>query len=297
MPREKQTNKPFVLTMPTNHHHAVTTLSASTEFHQPQHQQLYCASLPSVGVAGVYPFFLDCASRVDDPRERSMFEHLSVGCGALIRQRPSGRVVVVGDRGREFVIPKTFDDEAFRAARGFLSDARCKDDKTYDDIEAEILESRTEWRNVRKKERTRLVDEYVRSRYHDSATRKTARVFMTIALLLKLITPKDISYVDYAIRSIRGEFLGFAFNGAAPPHPPHRSGVSCSGDTGISSPASSTLTSAAAHTNTSDSDDQGDYDNDDDDLACSEEDYCASDQGGDGMMMTTTTMTTTPDAL
>lgn len=166
----------------------------------------------------IYPFFLECCSYAKDTFWETVFEDLAYGItpyGTYI----NNDLLCCSYKNKEFSYklerkdPKTLYEDLYRllsVKAGILSQ-RDKQKKRleFHNVGKDIRESRQKWSDIRKKNvRDLLIEKYVISLQNKhSLTIKQARYLLsviTIALVSKVITSKDINYKDGKILHIDG---------------------------------------------------------------------------------------------
>lgn len=166
----------------------------------------------------IYPFFLECCHFAEDAFWESIFEDLAYGTtpyGTYI----SKNFLCCSYKGKEFSYkierkePKVLYDDIYGLMStkvGILSQ-RDKHKKRLDfhQVEKDIKDSRQKWSDIRKKNiRDLLIERYViKMRDKHSLSIKQAKYLLsaiTLALVFKVITSKDITYDDGQITNIDG---------------------------------------------------------------------------------------------
>jgi len=166
----------------------------------------------------IYPFFLECCQFAEDTFWESVFEDLSYGT------TPYGTYINKGFlccnyKNKEFSYklerkdPKTLYTDIYNLLTkkvGILSQKE-KQKKRIDfhQVEKMIKNSRQKWSDIRKKNiKDLLIERYiVAMRREHSLTIKQAKYLLavvTLALVFKIITAKDITYEDDEIKHIEG---------------------------------------------------------------------------------------------
>lgn len=166
----------------------------------------------------IYPFFLECCQFAEDTFWESIFENLAYGT------TPYGTYINKGFlacnyKNKEFSYkierkdPKTLYNDLYDLLKnrvGILSKKE-KQKKRVDfhNLEKRIRNSRQKWCDIRKKNiKDLLIERYVidmRNKYALSIKQaKYLLAVITIALVFKIITAKDITYEDDKITHIDG---------------------------------------------------------------------------------------------
>jgi hypothetical protein len=167
----------------------------------------------------LYPIFLKCCKYTSDSFWENIFEDLSYGktpYGTYI----SKNFLCCNYKKKEFSykIDKKKDPELlYKEIYTLLTDKlgllsnkeQIKRKKIFNDIEKNIKESRKSWNNIRKKNIKELLIELfvsdMKNKY--SLTLKQSRKLLSIifiGMVFKVITSKDIEYVDGKIINIKG---------------------------------------------------------------------------------------------
>lgn len=166
----------------------------------------------------IYPFFLECCQYAKDTFWETVFEDLAYGItpyGTYI----NNNLLCCSYKNKEFSYklerkdPKTLYNDIYKllfAKAGILSQ-RDKQKKRLDfnNVGKDIKDSRQKWSDIRKKNvRDLLIERYVISlKNKHSLTIKQAKHLLsviTIALVSKVITSKDIVYEGGKILHIEG---------------------------------------------------------------------------------------------
>lgn len=148
----------------------------------------------------VYPFFLEC-SKYESGARRRQLQQLAIGRGGLIIKKKCDQLLILDDI--EFKIPTSFSE----STRRLLVDKLWPDDTDFFKLQHVIRESKKNWTNSKKKEKLRIIDEYVLGKSYSSPTSMIrTRSIIYMALILKLISSKDISYCNFKIDNIQFPF-------------------------------------------------------------------------------------------
>ncbi len=143
----------------------------------------------------IYPFFLEC-SKYEIGSRRKQLQQLAIGCGGLIIRNS---MLFVNDE--TFKIPIEFSENDRNALVRML----WPDDQEFFHLQNTIKESNKFWKNSKKKNRLRLIDGYVLNQCALSKREKILlKATITMAVILKLISSKQIDFSDYAIKDISG---------------------------------------------------------------------------------------------
>ena len=102
----------------------------------------------------IYPFFLECSMKETDTYKKRHLELLAFGKGGVIIQDS----VYVTENGN-FKIPKIYSDEE----RDKLYKLVWSGETEFSRIEKEIKELLSTWRNLKKRDKLRMIDKYVLS--------------------------------------------------------------------------------------------------------------------------------------
>lgn len=159
----------------------------------------------------VYPFFIEC-SKYEYGQRRQQLQRLAFGRGGLIVRKKLSNVLVVD--GGEFEIPNTFSESARQCLKNIL----WPENTDFFVLQKTILEAKRNWINAKKKEKLRLIDLYVieNNKSFNGVTVNIMRAIISMALILKLITHKDIEYNNYEIESINYDFNEKSFDDIKP---------------------------------------------------------------------------------
>lgn len=143
-----------------------------------------------------YPFFLECSKRETNKEKKRILEILGFGKGGIIVNNKDEPFIIM-DNGR-FKIPKTYTDKS----KNLLYNLLWSTDVDYNNMEHKIKNSAKLWVNIKKKDRFRLIDNYILQLPYCLKIKKIIKSIITIALILRLIQPTDIVYKDYNITQI-----------------------------------------------------------------------------------------------
>jgi len=157
----------------------------------------------------VYPYFIEKGKMETDPVKRKFLFNLGIGLGALTRRSNDEKrdaIVVADNRKKEFIIPSETDASVTASTDDIFYMFWTKE---FVELSDSIRNAKSSWINMKKKERLRLVDEYVSSAAAaagDNRTRErvdAVRAAISMALLLKLVSHKDIEYQDFKVTDIK----------------------------------------------------------------------------------------------
>ena len=166
----------------------------------------------------LYPFFLECCQFAEDKFWESVFEDLAYGI------TPYGTYINKGFlccnyKNKEFSykIERKNPNVLYNDIYGLLStkvgilSQKEKQKKRLDfhKVEKNIKNSRQKWSDIRKKNiKDLLIERYViEMQQRHSLTLKQAKYLLavvTLAIVFKIITAKDITYIDDKIQNIDG---------------------------------------------------------------------------------------------
>jgi hypothetical protein len=166
----------------------------------------------------IYPIFLECCQFAEDTFWENIFEDLAYG------KYPYGTYINKGFiccsyKGKEFSYkierkdPRVLYDDLyglFSTRLGILSQKeKLKKRLDFHEVEKNIKESRQKWSDIRKKNiKDLLIERYViKLRRENSLSIKQAKYLLSLislAILFKIITSKDITYEDDEIKNIEG---------------------------------------------------------------------------------------------
>jgi hypothetical protein len=166
----------------------------------------------------VYPVFLECCQFSEDKFWESIFEDLAYG------KPPYGTYISKGSiccnhKNKEFSYkierknPQNIHDDLYKlfTEKLGISSHRQKQKRRIDfhQIEKEIKDSRQKWSDIRKKNvKDLLIERYViKLREKHSLSIKSAKYLLSIislALVFKIISSKDIIYENEEIKDIEG---------------------------------------------------------------------------------------------
>ena len=145
----------------------------------------------------IYPFFLECSMKVTDTYKKRHLELLAFGRVGVIQDS-----VYVTENGN-FKIPKIFSDEE----RDKLYKLVWSGETEFSRIEKEIKEHLSTWRNLKKRDKLRMIDKYVLSLDCNFIEKKSAKGSIDSALLLHLLKSDDIVYKNYEIKAVSGDYF------------------------------------------------------------------------------------------
>lgn len=156
----------------------------------------------------IYPFFIECSKYYDNFKSKQL-QRLAIGQGALIVSRKCEKVLITAND--EFVIPERYSDsERIRLEEKLWS----HENTDFHKMQKEIRESRKTWVNTKKKEKLRLLDNYIFSEYENQPIDEIlfVRSVIKLAMILKLIKNQDIVYKDFKVVSVEGKFDSHYFD-------------------------------------------------------------------------------------
>jgi hypothetical protein len=166
----------------------------------------------------IYPFFLECCQHADDSFWENIFEELAYGkapYGAYI----SKDFLCCSYKNKEFSykIERKDPEELYSDIYKLLTEKlgllsyREKQQKKLDfhQVEKDILESRNDWANIRRKNiKDIMYEQYVidmKKEYNlDNKEAKRLLAVILVSMMFKTITTKDIEYNDGKIQNIDG---------------------------------------------------------------------------------------------
>ena len=166
----------------------------------------------------IYPIFLECCQFAEDTFWENIFEDLAYG------KYPYGTYINKGFiccsyKGKEFSYkierkdPQILYDDLyglFSTRLGILSQKeKLKKRLDFHEVEKNIKESRQKWSDIRKKNiKDLLIERYViKLRHENSLSIKQAKYLLSLislAILFKIITSKNITYEEDEIKNIEG---------------------------------------------------------------------------------------------
>ena len=147
-----------------------------------------------------YSFFFEC-SKHETGIKQDIFVQLALGHCGLIIKRKHCNVLVLSDG--EFVIPKTFSLDAYKK----LSKNLWKENSEFHRIQHIIMKAKKTWANTKKRDKLRLIDQFVLDRKLSFEESIHVKALLTLKIILKLIDASDIIYTDNKILSIKIEKL------------------------------------------------------------------------------------------
>ena len=142
-----------------------------------------------------YSFFFEC-SKYEAGVKQDIFVQLALGHCGLIIKRKHCNVLVLSDGG--FVIPKTFLLDAYKK----LSKNLWKENSEFHRIQHIIMKAKKTWANTKKRDKLRLIDQFVLDRKLSFEESIHVKALLTLKIILKLIDASDIIYTDNKILSI-----------------------------------------------------------------------------------------------
>jgi hypothetical protein len=165
-----------------------------------------------------YPFLLECLQFAPDLFWETVFEDLAHGRAPTPSYISKG-FLCCGQKGKEFSFklerrdPKTNFDQIYTLLTekiGLASQKeRLKKEMSFQEAEKALRQSQQDWGSVRKKTvRDSLYEKYVlqcKDRYNLTISQcKYLLAVITISLMFKTITSKDITYNEDGIENING---------------------------------------------------------------------------------------------
>lgn len=144
----------------------------------------------------IYPFFLECSKFYDEPQKCKQLQKLAFGRGGLIFIRKKENILIT-ERG-EFIIPEMYSDDQRKNL-----ETKLWFDTDFLKMQKNIQDARKTWINAKKKDKLRLLDKYALKQPN---FQKIFQSIIKLALILKLIKIEDVSYENFEILNINGNF-------------------------------------------------------------------------------------------
>lgn len=143
----------------------------------------------------VYPFFLEC-SKYEIGSRRKQLQQLAIGCGGYV---VNGSTLMFNEE--KFKIPSTFSEHD----RSLLMNMLWPDTMDFYKLQNIIKTSNGVWKNLRKKDRLRLIDAYVLKKPNMTKREKIyLKANITMSIILKILSNKQIEYYDFEVIDIVG---------------------------------------------------------------------------------------------
>jgi|HubBroStandDraft_6_1064221.scaffolds.fasta_scaffold186265_3 hypothetical protein len=143
-----------------------------------------------------YPFFMDCYQRESDVIKRAYLHKLAFGLGGLIFKRDNDDYLCVSTG--EFKIPKAYSIKEYARLKLMIWDTS----SDYHAMQEQIKLSKPLLSGVKKKDRLRLIDQYVLRHVNALSKARRVKYVIILAAILKIISALSIVYRDGEIYSI-----------------------------------------------------------------------------------------------
>ena len=140
-----------------------------------------------------FPFFLECSMKETDMIKKRHLELLAFGKTGVFCES-----VYVTENG-DFNIPKVFSDEE----RDKLYKLVWSGETEFSRMEKKIKEHLSTWKNLKKKDRLRMIDKYVLSLDCDFEEKKKISRELKSAILIQSLKPKDIVNENFKISQVK----------------------------------------------------------------------------------------------
>ncbi len=150
----------------------------------------------------VFPFFIECSKHYqNEPEKCKILQRLAFGHGVHIIKRKDKNILVTANG--EFVIPVVYSGKAHKELANKLWQVNA-----FTRLEDSIGDTRQTWHTARKKDKIFLLYKYVASLPNIKLRQKMAICnVLILALLLKMIKPADIVYMDSKIVDVNEDLI------------------------------------------------------------------------------------------